>query len=392
MVQTLPGLEGIAWSEIASRYEQRERETGASGYSFPFGAEPGHASPYARDRADGRSARPFRARELGRRLVPGRNAITIFTAPNPDFLKRLRTAEDVFAIVGYREGLAERSDALERIRTTARDARWLEDAILTHARFVPGSRAGRRLHFKVIARMAGDYPFRRTDIAREVARGISERDDHTWRPAGDDHADIEFWATMIDGELIIAVRLTDETMRHREYKVAHLPGSLRPTIAAAMNWLAEPSPDDTMLDPFCGTGTILIERAHLGRYRLLLGSDRDPEALRAATTNIGPRFKPLELHPWDAAAIPLADGSVDKIVTNLPWGMRHGSHGENRRLYPRFISEFRRLVRPGGLIVMLTAEMRLMNELMTREAFHAERHVRVNVLGAVAAIYVCRRP
>jgi tRNA (guanine6-N2)-methyltransferase len=288
--------------------------------------------------------------------------------------------------------LAERTDALDRIRATARDARWLEDAILTHARFVPGSRAGRRLHFKVIARMAGDHPFRRTDIAREVARGITERDDHTWRLADDDNADIEFWATMIDGELIIAVRLTDETMRHRAYKVAHLPGSLRPTIAAAMNWLAEPSPDDTMLDPFCGTGTILIERAHLGRYRLLLGSDRDHAALRAAEENVGPRFKPLELHPWDATALPLPDASIGKIVTNLPWGMRHGSHGENRRLYPRFISEFKRLVRPGGLIVMLTAEMRLMGESMTRGAFRAERVLRVNVLGAPAAIYVCRRP
>jgi 23S rRNA G2445 N2-methylase RlmL len=229
-------------------------------------------------------------------------------------------------------------------------------------------------------------------MAREVARGITERDDHTWRPAVDDEADIEFWVTMIDGELIIAVRLTDATMRHREYKVAHLPGSLRPSIAAAMNWLAEPAPEDTVFDPFCGSATILIERAHFNRYRLLIGSDRDPEALRAAAENIGPRFAPIELHPWDAAAIPLADGSIDKIVTNLPWGMRHGSHGENRRLYPRFIAEFKRLVRRGGLIVMLTAETRLMGELMARGAFRAERMLRVNVLGAPAGIYVCRRP
>jgi 23S rRNA G2445 N2-methylase RlmL len=323
--------------------------------------------------------------------MPGRNALTIFTVPNPDPLKRLRTAEDLFAIVGYRDGLAERADALDRIRATARDARWLEDAILTHARFVPGSRAGRRLHFRVIARMAGSHPFKRTEMAREVARGITEREDHNWRPATDDNADIEFWATIIDGELIIAVRLTDETMRHRDYKVAHLPGSLRPSIAAVMNWLAEPSPDDTLLDPFCGTGTILIERAHFERYRLLLGSDRDPEALRAAAQNIGPRFKPLELHPWDAAALPLPDGSVDKIVTNLPWGIRHGSHGENRRLYPKFIAEFRRLVRPGGLIVMLTAETRLMGELMTHGAFRAERLLHVNVLGAPAVIYLSRQ-
>jgi tRNA (guanine6-N2)-methyltransferase len=373
MVQTLPGLESVAWSEIAARCQPR-----VNSGSLRHGGNGG--------------ARPLPARELARRLVPGRNGITIFTAPSPAPLKNLRTAEDVFAIVGCRDELTNGADALDRIRAAARDVKWLENAINNHGDFIPGSRAGRRLHFKVIARMAGEHPFTRAEMARAVARGIAERDDHKWRAAKDGDVDIEFWATMIDGELLIAVRLSGETMRHREYKVAHLPGSLRPSVAAALNWLAAPSAEDTLLDPFCGTGTILIERAHFGRYRMLLGSDRDPEALRAASENIGPRYKPLELHSWDATTIPLADGSIDKIVTNLPWGMRHGSRGENRRLYPRFITEFLRLVRPGGLIVMLTAEMRLMAQLMTNGLFRADHMLHLNVLGAPAAIYICRRP
>jgi 23S rRNA G2445 N2-methylase RlmL len=89
-------------------------------------------------------------------------------------------------------------------------------------------------------------------------------------------------------------------------------------------------------------------------------------------------------------AIPLADASVSKIVTNLPWGIRHGSHEANRRLYPRLIAEIKRLLRPGGVAVMLTSEMRLMSELMTRRLFRAERIVRVSILGAPAAIYVLR--
>jgi 23S rRNA G2445 N2-methylase RlmL len=317
--------------------------------------------------------------------------MTIFTAPRPEPLKRLRTAEDVFAVVGYRDGLAERADALELIRAASRDARWLEDALATHARFVPGSRAGRRLRYRVVARMVGEHPFRRVDMGREVARGIGERDDHNWRLVEED-ADVEFWATMFASEFILALRLSGNAMRQRDYKVAHLAGSLRPSVAAALAWLTEPSAEDTVLDPFCGAGTILIERAHLGRHRILLGSDRDPAALRAATENIGPRYKPLELHPWDATAIPLETASVDKVVTNLPWGIRHGSHGENRRLYPQVISEFKRLVHPGGLIVVLTAETRLMGELMTRGVFRAEKVLRISVLGTPAAIYVYRRP
>jgi 23S rRNA G2445 N2-methylase RlmL len=191
-----------------------------------------------------------------------------------------------------------------------------------------------------------------------------------------------------DDELILAVRLSDEWMRHRDYKVAHLPGSLRPAVAAALALLSRPSPDDVVLDPFCGAGTILIERAHLGRHRLLIGCDRNAEALAATRENVGPRYKPLELHQWEATALPLPDRSVSTIITNLPWGIRHGSHEENRRLYPRILNEFHRLIQPAGKIVILTGEAGLMSDLMARGHFRPDKILRVSILGASAAVYV----
>ena len=198
-------------------------------------------------------------------------------------------------------------------------------------------------------------------------------------------------ATLLDDELILAVRLSDESMRQRDYKVAHIPGSLRESVAAALGLLSRPEPDDVMLDPFCGAGTVLIERAHLGRYERLLGGDTDREALAAARLNIGPRYKPLELHGWDAVAIPRPDGSVSRIVTNLPWGLKHGSHAENRQLYPRLLTEFARLLRPGGIAVMLTGETRLMSEILRKAPLRPEQTVRVAILGARASIYVCAK-
>ena len=373
LAQTQPGCEAIASSEIAAQYGQ--------------GA----------------------CIEVGRRVVPERAGMTIFSAPRLAELKRVRTVEDFFAVIAYRrlpvaeaahpyapKSIAEREhderlarQLLERVRTAARDARFVEQALAAHVSMVPGSRAGRRLHYRVVARMAGEQPFRRLDLQRAVERGIAERDDHAWRPGGDE-AEVEFWATMFPGELLLTLRLSDERLRHREYKVAHLPGSLRPSVAAALGWLSEPSPEDIVLDPLCGAGTVLIERAHLGRYARLIGGDSDPAMLEAARTNVGPRYQPIDLHSWDATAVALGAASVNKIITNLPWGIRHGSHAENRRLYPRLIAEFRRVVRPHGLIVMLTAETRLMAELQARGLFRAERVVRVAILGAPAAIYVVR--
>jgi tRNA (guanine6-N2)-methyltransferase len=337
------------------------------------------------------AARVEGSREAGRRIAPGRAGIVIFSAPRADSLLKLRTAEDLFAVVGYRHGLSLDKAALEGVRIAAREAPHVDHALATRVRLMPGSRSGRRLGFRVVARLEGEHEFRRVDFKRAIERGVAERGDHKWILAEDEQeAEVEFWATMLSGELILAIRLSDERLRHRDYKVAHLPGSLRPAAAAALGWLSEPNDDDVVLDPMCGAGTVLIERAHLGRYRMLLGGDLDAEALDAARSNVGPRYKPIALIPWDAATLPLRAASVTKIVTNLPWGLRHGSHADNRRLYPRMLAEFRRALRPGGLMVLLTAETRLMRELQMRGVIRPSRIYNVTILGAPAALYVCR--
>ena len=340
--------------------------------------------------ADEIATRISAAREITRRVVPDRAGMTIFFAPGADKLGVLRTAEDLFGLAGYRAGVGPENKELDKIRGASREAPLVEAALVARVRVTPGTRAGRRLKFRVIARMAGEHEFRRVDFQRAVERGILERSDHTWR-LEEEGADVELWATMIDSEFFLTVRLSDDAMRHREYKAAHRPASLRASSAAALAWLSEPRDDDVVLDPFCGAGTILIERAHLGRYAMLLGSDRDAAALAAARVNVGARYKPIQLENWDAGALPLGDASVNKIVTNLPWGLRYGSHGENRKLYPIWMREFARVLKNGGMMVMLTAEWRLMRELERTRKFAPSKIIRVSVLGKSAAIYVCRK-
>jgi tRNA G10 N-methylase Trm11 len=330
------------------------------------------------------------AREIARRVVPDRAGMTIFFAPAAEKLGVLRTVEDLFGLAGYRSNVGPENKELDKIRGASRDAPLVEAALQARVKVSPGTRAGRRLKFRVIARMAGEHEFRRVDFQRAVERGILERVDHTWRLEEED-ADVEFWATVIDAEFFLMVRLSDDRMRHREYKTAHRPASLRASSAAALAWISEPRDDDVVLDPFCGAGTILIERAHLGRYAMLLGSDRDHGAIAAARVNVGERYKPIQLEGWDAGSLPLGDASVSKIITNLPWGLRYGSHGENRKLYPLWFKEFARVLMSGGVMVLLTAEWRLMRDLERTRKITPSKIIRVSVLGKPAAIYLCRK-
>ncbi len=349
-MQTQPGFESIAWSEIAAKIPE--------------------------------------ARKIGVRTVPERAGMTVFAAPRPHPLGALRCAEDLFSIIAYRRGLDNDKTTLEKVRATVRGTTHLDEALRARVAVVAGARAGKKLRFKVIARLSGEHEFRRVDYKHAIETGILERGDHAWRLEEHD-AEVEFWATMLRDEFIFTIRLSDDTMRFREYKISHRPGSLRPSVAAALAIVSKPAPGDVFLDPLCGTGTVLIERAHCGRYAMLLGGDSDRDTLEAARENIGPRYKPIEIKMWDATALPLEAASVDKIVSNLPWGMKHGSHTDNRKLYPRLIAEFRRVLKPAGTMVLLSAEMRLMSEVMAKQHMRPAQIFRVTVLGAPAAIYVC---
>ncbi len=328
------------------------------------------------------------AREAGRRSIADRNGMALLTAERPEALARMRCAEDLFSVVGYLRPLSAGEDGLEQARRVARQAPFVEAALRRRVLVTPGSRSGQRLGYRVVARTVGNHEYRRVDMQRAIERGIAERGDHRWRL--EENGEVEFWATLLEDELFLAVRLSDDRMRQRDYKVAHFAGSLRPSVAAAMAVLSQPTDDDVVLDPMCGAATILIERAHLGRYQMLLGGDSNPEALAAARENVGPRYKPIQLRSWDATALPLPDGAVTRIITNLPWGRKSGAHQDNRRLYPRLLAEFRRVLAPGGLMVLMTAEGRLMREALEQHEIALNSMLAVTILGASAWIYVCR--
>ncbi len=55
------------------------------------------------------------------------------------------------------------------------------------------------------------------------------------------------------------------------------------------------------------------------------------------------RPAPVRVEQWDATALPLADGSVDVVLSDLPWGVRElrpclgRSTPSLRKLYPKLL-------------------------------------------------------
>ncbi len=343
------------------------------------------------------------AEEIRARL----NAEITRTAPGlvvfrPEAIDRdllsLRTTEDVFLLAWGADQLTYRAEDLKRIQHwTDREARW--DRILQFHHAVRPKPKGKPT-FRLVVQMTGEHGYRRVDARKALARGLAGKLPASWRHA-DENAAVEIWLTIHGAQAVCGVRLSDRTMRHRRYKFVHLPASLRPTLAAAMVRLAEARPGQTLLDPMCGAGTILAEalvsvrgakdeaQGSSGRLQLV-GGDLEHAAVRAASANLS-RLGPVLLARWDARRLPLPDGVADRIVCNLPFGVKLVEPHEIPRLYRALLPEFDRVLKRQGIAVLLVADVPALKHALGDLAWKPLRQVRVRVLGQAAMILVYRK-
>jgi len=264
----------------------------------------------------------------------------------------------VFVLLG-RVTLSGGVEDLKLLGKVPAFAQNLSHGLSTRASMQSRHQAG-RLRYRVVvqARDTTWRQYRRVEMQTAAESAIA-RSHPTWRLSPD--APVEIWMQQADHELVIGLRLTTPVSRQRGGRVIERTAALRPSIAAALVYLSEPEADDVFLDPMCGSGTILLERAAVGRYRMLLGGDVDGAAVAATTANFGRAHQPRRIEQWDATALPLADRSVDKLVCNLPWGRQVGDREVLPDLYRKILKEGARVLVPGGRMVLLTSESKVLH-------------------------------
>jgi 23S rRNA G2445 N2-methylase RlmL len=308
----------------------------------------------------------------------GRSDVVLFTATHPKAVvdtPALRLAEDLFVEVG--RTLRSEGDRApwiaRRLWKPARAQRALADLA-----GVRGS-VRDRATFRVVARVLQERSFVRTELRRHFSDAVQ----HTqarWRFS--DPADVEVWVLEYQqGRFVAGLRASDVQMRQHGGRVAERSGALRPTVASAMVRLAG-EPGLELLDPCCGSGTILEEAAELGWKPV--GRDIDPDAVALAARNVS-RAAVAE---GDARRLDLADGSVDAVVSNLPFGRQFGVDGDMNDWLRSVLDEMVRVTRPGGTVVLLAPAI---PRSALPAGLRASRSVPVRVLGTKATIWVYDR-
>lgn len=155
-------------------------------------------------------------------------------------------------------------------------------------------------------------------------------------------------------------------------------GMLPPKLAMMMLNLATQKNDNVILDPFCGSGTIITEAILMG-YKNLIGADVSSKAVADTTTNIkwlentfqiDTRDLRINIFQSDIFDITkkITNDSIDAIVAESYLGKPlKGSETkqtiesqatELKMLYLNSFARFKKILKPGGIVVFIIPRFR----------------------------------
>jgi len=218
------------------------------------------------------------------------------------------------------------------------------------------------------------------------------------RPSVDTHQpDIPVQAHLTDRDFTIYLDTTGEPLFKRGKRLAAGEAPLRENLAAGILRLAGWEPGIPLLDPMCGSGTILLEAALMAldiatglgrdfafekfknfdgrRWRELLqrsqarqrpktplaiyGSDLSGDALKAARANLAASGLEKLVSLKQANVLEIARPANEGIiVTNPPYGVRLGEQQELAKFYPKLGDALKKNF-AGWRAYILSADLRL---------------------------------
>jgi 23S rRNA G2445 N2-methylase RlmL len=160
---------------------------------------------------------------------------------------------------------------------------------------------------------------------------------------------------------------TFESDERFTYRVADVGASINPVVGACLARLVRRGDAGMIVDPTCGSGTLLIERAMLDRGTMLAGIDISPTAIRAAVGNViaaglAARIAARQGDGGDPITWP---DRCEEVLANLPFGLRT----EDRNLdglYRRIVGNIARTLAPGGRALLYTAHAKTLVALLRR--------------------------
>jgi putative N6-adenine-specific DNA methylase/tRNA (guanine6-N2)-methyltransferase len=233
--------------------------------------------------------------------------------------------------------------------------------------------------FRITSERRGEHDFTSHDLQR-VAGAVLAR--HYGAPVDLEGFAVEVTVDVVEQWCAVGVRLTREPLsrRHPQHYLPRV--SLKPNMAYALVHLAAlPADAGAVLDPFCGSGTVLLEAGAVLPEAELWGGDWSPRSVAGARANLSARDMAgrARLAELDARrmAEALPPGHFDAVITNPPFGRRLGKGVSFAGFYTRLLEQAHPLLRPGGRLVLLADKRGAFSAALERAGGYRLLHERV---------------
>ncbi|KAB7501088.1 THUMP domain-containing protein 2 [Armadillidium nasatum] len=152
---------------------------------------------------------------------------------------------------------------------------------------------------------------------------------------------LDIYINMNDECIIVGASLTDKPLSLRPY-MSHI--TLRSTICHIIVKASKIMQGFTVLDPMCGSGSILLEAAMCIKELNIIACDIDSNKLLSAQCNLR-EIGQASIILSDTSSIPLLSSSVDAIICDFPFGQKHTTSKPYQSLLIKMIRESKRVLR-----------------------------------------------
>ena len=212
-------------------------------------------------------------------------------------------------------------------------------------------------HFRVSCQRTGKHKFKSSNVEMEAGGAFHERYGLPAKMKKYDaciRVDIHI-NTVVVGTLVNTT--PDGSPYSKRHKLAFVRTvTLKPNVAFAMLQLAGVKDGDTILDPFTGSGTIVLEAMEVFPNVKCYGLDRSGAAVKGATANAEAAglSKRVDFVQGNARLLHKSyDFKFDHIVSNLPWGLKTGCTADIKELYTGAIASAWGALKVGGTLTTI---------------------------------------
>lgn len=178
-------------------------------------------------------------------------------------------------------------------------------------------------------------------------------------------------------------------LKSQPWRQFTLPASTNPPLAHILCQIAKLNTQDILYDPFCGVGTIPITALLNFSISKAFASDLSGQAIDYCEHNrqlaqISP--KKLIIFRSNVSMSKLKPKSITKIISNLPFGIRTGSHAKNTKIYQILADKCYSLLDKNGKAIFLTQEKKLFTDIFAKK-FQIKLITTINIGGLEPSVY-----